>query len=945
MDYVQLIISRDRANDVVYQLGEFGQLHVVDMSPQEIPSKESLEYKRRIVDCQFWEKKLMDIRNSLPSCGVAIPGPDVKPQPISHLDLLARVQSVCGQYEATLDSFRTTQKRITEEIQVSLEYIQLLQAIREHIGVGPMGGHEEDGDVIGKEAVRGAYGSFHHGAPMDGDHEESSSLLLRRATSLGVGGDVPGGRQRIGSNVHGVLRKDEQDRFYRMLYRLARGNVYVRFVDMRIPSVPLGAPGQKGERKVAFTVYCLVPEIERRVRKVCLTFGATTYSDDQVPHTPAALTALIKRLEFQVGDNQLILAQSMTYAAAELSKFAWGQPSASASAASPSSPLVDMLDALKRERLVADTLRKANYARGSTVLELEGWVPRSQVSELDVILQRSVPPSEAVILHVHRTPATGKISQHAHQREGEDDDAGGHHQHGGHEEEEVKGGGGGEEMKKRVNKFRQVPPTFFRLNKFTAPFQAIVDTYGVPRYKEINPGLFTIITFPFLFGVMYGDVFHGSFLFLFASMLIYHEKSISDKEKKGNLDEISRMAFGGRYLLVMMGAFALYCGTIYNDCASLPLQLFSTTWKYEEGQQTATWSGEVYPYGLDPSWFHTNNELAFFNSFKMKLSVVFGVVQMTFGIFLSLGNHIYFRDSIHIWFEFVPRLLFLVSTFGYMIFLIIFKFCIDWTEPGRISPPNLVQTMIEMFLSPGNVDPSKQLYPHQGKVQFVLLATALLSVPVMLFGVPFMEKKHFEAEQEQQRRSKQQQRKSSHHGHGSGDVSLDEHRAERASLLSGHDHDDHDGPGEDLEDDDVHPLQPSSDKASEKRDQPGGKVSGESFPLGDHLIHQGIHTIEFVLGTVSNTASYLRLWALSLAHAQLSSVFFSRMIMQYGIKTGSATMTAIGIGVWFGATFAVLLCMDVLECFLHALRLHWVEFQNKFYYADGYAFAPMSFHA
>lgn len=100
---------------------------------------------------------------------------------------------------------------------------------------------------------------------------------------------------------------------------------------------------------------------------------------------------------------------------------------------------------------------------------------------------------------------------------------------------------------------------------------------------------------------------------------------------------------------------------------------------------------------------------------------------------------------------------------------------------------------------------------------------------------------------------------------------------------------------------------------------------------------------------MSNTASYLRLWALSLAHSELSIVFYEKALVNVGMSI-SASSGGMGViaffitwGLWAGVTMGVLVVMEALSAFLHALRLHWVEFQNKFYLGDGKKFVPFRF--
>ncbi|XP_049497994.1 V-type proton ATPase 116 kDa subunit a 3 isoform X1 [Panthera uncia] len=472
---------------------------------------------------------------------------------------------------------------------------------------------------------------------------------------------------------------------------------------------------------------------------------------------------------------------------------------------------------------------------------------------------------------------------------------------------------------------RDMPPTLIRTNCFTASFQGIVDAYGVGRYQEVNPAPYTIITFPFLFAVMFGDVGHGLLMFLFALAMVLTENRPAVKSAQ---NEIWQTFFSGRYLLLLMGLFSVYTGFIYNECFSRATAIFSSGWSVAAMATQSDWSDAFlaqhpllaldpnvsgvflgpYPFGIDPIWSLAVNHLSFLNSFKMKMSVILGVTHMTFGVVLGVFNHVHFGQWHRLLLETLPELVFLLGLFGYLVFLVVYKWLQDYAARAASAPSILIH-FINMFLfsrSPTN----QPLFHGQEAVQSALVILALVMVPVLLLGTPlFLRWRH---------RSRSQR--------GPAGRQPDEDKSE---IL-------------DSSDASVAGRGPDEEKA-------GCPEDGEAaeFVLSEVLMHQAIHTIEFCLGCISNTASYLRLWALSLAHAQLSEVLWA-MVMRSGLglgrKLGVAAVALVPVFAAFAAlTVAILLVMEGLSAFLHALRLHWVEFQNKFYSGTGYKLSPFTF--
>ncbi|XP_060600328.1 V-type proton ATPase 116 kDa subunit a 1-like isoform X2 [Ruditapes philippinarum] len=516
--------------------------------------------------------------------------------------------------------------------------------------------------------------------------------------------------ERMGTSVQlgfmaGVIPREKVPAFERMLWFACRGNVFLRYEEI---NMPLEDP-HTGDaiHKGVFIIFFQGDQLKQRVRKICEGFRATLYP---CPESSQERQEMLNGVSTRLQDLNIVLKQTKEHRYRVL--------------LNAQKEIHNWIIKVKKIKAIYHTLNMCNFDFSRNNLIAECWAPVKVLEEVQSALRHGQELSGSNVPNILHRMVT-----------------------------------------------KETPPTYFMTNRFTKVFQSIVNAYGVATYREVNPAPYTIISFPFLFAVMFGDTGHGFIMFLFGLWMVVCEKKLLSQKSD---NEIWNMFFGGRYIIMMMGLFSLYTGLIYNDFFSKSINLFGSSWHPNYTHSTLDHSASLklkpedffnnatdgpYPVGLDPIWQASTNKITFTNSFKMKLSVIFGVSQMLLGVMLSVVNHIHFGNYLYVFIQFIPEVLFLLCIFGYLLALVFFKWITYNAQCASCTPALLIQ-FINMFLmkykEPTMVpeayhcssmlnhtqkemgcDSQTLFYANQQTIQTVLILVAVLCIPVLLLVKPF----------------------------------------------------------------------------------------------------------------------------------------------------------------------------------------------------------------
>ena len=272
-------------------------------------------------------------------------------------------------------------------------------------------------------------------------------------------------------------------------------------------------------RKSVFMIFFQGEQLKTRVKKICEGFHSTLYP---CPEKASERDNMLAGVMKQLDDLNIVISETNAMRKNTLSDAA---------------KMIKLwFIKVRKVKAVFHTLNLLNLDVSQKCLIAEGWIPTADLELIRSALTRgSVKSGSSVVPVLNEMETTEK------------------------------------------------PPTFFRTNKYTSAFQELIDAYGVATYKEANPAVFTIITFPFWFGVMFGDAGHGVVVLAFAIWMVLQEKQL---EAKRIDSEIWQIFFGGRYLILLMSIFSIYTGLIYNDVFSKSLNVFGSSWQVDISEET-----------------------------------------------------------------------------------------------------------------------------------------------------------------------------------------------------------------------------------------------------------------------------------------------------------------------------------------------------------------------
>ncbi|XP_061604192.1 V-type proton ATPase 116 kDa subunit a isoform X5 [Phyllopteryx taeniolatus] len=646
MTLAQLFLQSEAAYCCVSELGEIGMVQFRDLNPDvNVFQRKFVNEVRR---CEEMDRKLRFVEKEIKKADIPIvdtgENPEV-PFPRDMIDLEATFEKL----ENELKEINTNQEALKKNFLELTELKHILRRMQQFFD------EMEDPTLL----------------------EESSTLLDPNEVNRGA-------PLRLGF-VAGVIGRERIPTFERMLWRVCRGNVFLRQADIEDPLEDPTSGDQV--HKSVFIIFFQGDQLKNRVKKICEGFRATLYP---CPETPQERKEMLAGVNARIDDLQMVLNQTEDHRQRVL------QAAAKA--------VRVWFIKVRKMKAIYHTLNLCNIDVTQKCLIAEVWCPVSDLDSIQFALRRGTEKSGSTVPSILNRMQTN-----------------------------------------------QTPPTYNKTNKLTSGFQNIVDAYGIGSYREINPAPYTIITFPFLFAVMFGDLGHGVLMTCAALYLVLRENRLIAQK---NDNEMFSMVFAGRYIILLMGIFSIYTGIIYNDCFSKSLNVFGSGWSVRpmfDARVGGNWTLEMlegnkilqldpavdgvfkgpYPIGIDPIWNIATNKLTFLNSFKMKMSVILGVIHMLFGVTLSLFNHLYFKKPLNIYLGFIPEIVFMSSLFGYLVLLIFYKWLSYDVRLSR-DAPSLLIAFINMFLFNYNDPTVKPLYTGQQALQTFLVLLALASVPCML---------------------------------------------------------------------------------------------------------------------------------------------------------------------------------------------------------------------